>query len=225
MPRSGPRATTSPFGTTLCWAAKGGSGTSVVTAALALSPPRPTVVVDLAGDLPAVFGLRQPTGPGVHDWIASDAPTDRLHDLTVEVDHDVTLLPAGLPAGQPTGSAGDRWDELLDALGSDGHRVVIDAGTGVPSEVLHERVDRSILVTRACYLALRRAVAAPVRPSAIVLVSEPGRALRAADVETAIGAPVIATVALDPAVARAVDAGLLSARLPRIIQRDLRGAA
>ena len=77
----------------------------------------------------------------------------------------------------------------------------------------------------ACYLALRRAVALEARPSGVVLIEEPGRALRARDVEAAIDAPVVATLALDPAVARAVDAGLLAARLPRLIQRELRNAA
>ncbi|CAN5426813.1 hypothetical protein BH23ACT3_BH23ACT3_16980 [soil metagenome] len=228
MPLSGSSPDASRSGTTLCWAAKGGSGTTVVSAALALSPPRPVVVVDLAGDLPAVFGLPEPGGPGVHDWLASDAPAEQLHDLTVGVCDEVTLLPAGtLPGGLVTaaGDSTERWDDLLSALTSDGHRVVIDGGTGVPPVAAHELVDRSLLVTRSCYMALRRAVASPLRPSAIVLVSEPGRALRAIDVETAVGAPVIATVAIDPAVARAVDAGLLAARLPRLIQRDLRGAA
>ena len=230
MPRSGPPTHIPRPGTTMCWAAKGGSGTSVVTAALALSLPRPTIVVDLAGDLPAVFGLPEPGGPGVHDWLVSDAPAEQLHDLTIGVCDDVTLVPAGdghhrAGGGTSSGVGGHRWEELLSALVSDDHRVVIDAGTGVPPGALHDLVDRSLLVTRACYLALRRAVASPIRPSAVVLVSEPGRALRAVDVETALGAPVISTVGLDPAVARAVDAGLLAARLPRIMQRDLRGAA
>jgi hypothetical protein len=37
--------------------------------------------------------------------------------------------------------------------------------------------------------------------------------------------PVEATVAIDPAIARAVDAGLLAARLPRSLGRDLRRVA
>ena len=57
-----------------------------------------------------------------------------------------------------------------------------------------------------------------------MLVAEPGRALGAADVARAVGVPVIATVSLDPAVARAVDAGLLAARLPRTLQREVRRA-
>ncbi len=76
------------------------------------------------------------------------------------------------------------------------------------------RSTHSLLVTRACYLALRRAADPPLRPSGVVLVTEPGRALDRTDVEQVVGAPVRAEVAFDPAVARAVDAGLLASRLP-----------
>jgi hypothetical protein len=227
-PTAGSRSARLPghSGTTVCWAAKGGSGTTVVAAALGLSLPRPTVLVDAAGDLPAVLGIAEPHGPGVHDWLMSDAPADQLHDLTVPVDTDpgnrVHLVPAGISRHRGDTS---RWEVLLAALGSDGHNVVVDAGTGPPPATLHQTADRSLMVTRACYLALRRAVACPIRPTGVILVVEPGRALRPADVETAIGAPIIASVTVDPAVARAVDAGLLSTRLPRTMQRDLRGAA
>jgi hypothetical protein len=59
----------------------------------------------------------------------------------------------------------------------------------------------------------------------VVLVTEPGRALDRGDVERVVGAPVRAEVAVDPAVARAVDAGLLVSRLPRGLERSLRRAA
>ncbi|MFZ2440837.1 MAG: hypothetical protein WAW51_00670, partial [Ilumatobacteraceae bacterium] len=57
----------------LCWSAKGGSGTTVVSAALALvlSHRRPALLVDLAGDAPAALGIAEPAGPGVADWLAS----------------------------------------------------------------------------------------------------------------------------------------------------------
>jgi len=83
----------------------------------------------------------------------------------------------------------------------------------------------SLLVLRPCYLALRRAVRAPLRPSGVILVSEPGRSLGRADVEDVLGVPVRAVVGVDPAVARAVDAGLLPTRLPRSLERALRHAA
>jgi hypothetical protein len=59
----------------------------------------------------------------------------------------------------------------------------------------------------------------------VILVDEPGRSLGQRDVEHAIGAPVEAVVSVDPSVARAVDAGLLASRLPRLMTRALRRAA
>jgi hypothetical protein len=58
-----------------------------------------------------------------------------------------------------------------------------------------------------------------------VLVTEPGRALGVADVEGTLHVPVRAEVAVDPSVARAVDAGLLASRLPRPLARSLEAAA
>ena len=85
--------------------------------------------------------------------------------------------------------------------------------------------DRSLLVLRPCYLALRRAVACAVRPSGVVLVAEAGRAITADDVADSLGVPVVAEVVVTDAVARAVDAGLLASRLPRSLLRDLRTVA
>ena len=44
-------------------------------------------------------------------------------------------------------------------------------------------------------------------------------------VEDYLGAPVVAEVGVEPAVARAVDAGLLATRLPRSLERALGRAA
>ena len=76
-------------------------------------------------------------------------------------------------------------------------------------------------MTRACYLSMRRAVASPTRPDGIILVTEPGRSLRATDVARVVGVPVVATVDHDPAIARAIDAGLLAARIPAALRRNL----
>jgi hypothetical protein len=200
---------------TLCWAAKGGSGTTVVAAALALGATRQTLLVDLDGDLPAVFGIGDETGPGVEDWLASDAPADRLDALTTGLTDLVGLLPRGRHAD------GGRWPELAGALARRPGDVVVDAGTGTPPGPLHQVADRNWLVTRACYLSIRRAGSQLLRPDGVVLVEEPGRALGVDDVEAAIGAPVVTRVLVDPAVARAVDAGLLLARLPRPFRRAL----
>lgn len=204
---------------TLCWAAKGGSGTTVVAATLALASPRPTLLVDLGGDLPAVLGLPDPDRPGVGDWLASDAASERLDALTLPLDETTRLLPLGRGAG------GTRWAQLAAALARRAGDVVVDAGTGAPPPTLHAAADRCWLVTRACYIALRRAGAQLARPDGIVLVEEPGRALTPDDLCAALGAPVVARVLLDPAVARAVDAGLLLARVPRPFRSTLASAA
>jgi hypothetical protein len=72
----------------------------------------------------------------------------------------------------------------------------------------------SLLVTRGCYLALRRAVRHVARPAGVILVEEPGRALGANEVAEVVGAPIVARIPVRPAIARAVDAGVLAARLP-----------
>jgi hypothetical protein len=206
---------------TICWSAKGGSGTTVVAAALALAGRAESLLVDLDGELPAVLGLPEPTGQGISDWLASDAVAPAVLDLALAVDRTTSLVPRGT-AGVDLASP--RWPELIAWLDARGH-VVIDAGTTPPHSELVQPGVRSLLVTRGCYLALRRAVASAARPHGIVLVAEPGRSLRRREVEQSIGAPVVATVSLDPAVARAVDAGLLNAYLPKALRRELRGAA
>jgi hypothetical protein len=80
-------------------------------------------------------------------------------------------------------------------------------------------------VTRPCYLSLRRAVSLALRPSGVVVMNEAWRALGADDIEHVLGTPVVAEVPHDPAVARAVDAGVLASRLPHGLERAMRGAA
>ena len=58
-------------------------------------------------------------------------------------------------------------------------------------------------------------------PTGVVVISEPGRALGPDDVGHSVGAAVVARVSLDPAVARAVDAGFFAARVPRSLARQL----
>jgi hypothetical protein len=201
----------------LCWSAKGGSGTTVIAAALALvlSQRSATTVVDLAGDLPAALGIAEPGGPGVREWMASPtADTPALDRLHVPVSDSLQLLPRG--SAQPIV---ERWTDLAAALAQ--RTTVIDAGTGIPPAALLAAADHNLLVTRPCYLALRLAAASGVQPSGIVLVGEPGRALTARDIERAVGAPVVAELHYDPAVARAVDAGLLAARLPATLAHAL----
>lgn len=215
-----------------CWSTKGGSGTTVMVALASLHAAqdrsRPVLLVDLCGDLPAVFGASE-RSTGLSQWLHSDLAPESLERALVELTPGLSLLPRG---HGPLGAR--RADELLGWLSSDGI-VVVDAGVlraelwepdaGRAVDDLRWRLaaeaDRSVLVTRACYLALRRTVSLSVRPNGVVLVAETGRALTRSDCERAVGAPVLATVAIDPDIARAVDAGMLRTRVPKGAVRAL----
>ncbi len=212
-----------------CWSAKGGSGTTVVAASLAVvlarSAPEGALFVDLTGDGAAVLGVAEPIGPGIGEWLAAaDVDAAGLDRLAVPVDDTLALVPRGALGGP---IPADRVCELGAILGGGPRPVVVDAGLGADDVggALATAAAVSLLVLRPCYLALRRAVAAPFRPSGVVLVREPGRALTRRDVEAVLGVPVRAEIDVDPAIARAVDAGLLTARLPRGLERALRDAA
>lgn len=215
-----------------CWSAKGGAGTTVVAASLALLAARrePTgaLLADFAGDIPAALGAPEPDSPGLAGWLrAGEAvPADALARLEVEVAPGLGLLPRGI--GELTI---ERSGILASLFEHSSRWVVADCGTlrapptvSAATAIAHA-ASRSWLVMRPCYLSLRHATAAPIHPSAAVIVQEPGRSLGRSDVERVLGIPVLAQVEDDPAVARAVDAGLLSGRVPRSIERGLRHAA
>ncbi len=205
-----------------CWSVKGGSGTTVIATSLALlfAKRQGALLVDLAGDVPAALGLPDPDGPGIGEWL--ERPTDIAGLRALERSGGTGL--GVIPAGRWTTAPGD---PLAAALANEPRPVIVDAGIMRPGPALDlaAAASVSLLVLRPCYLALRRAAAAPLRPSAVVLVGEPGRSLGRRDVEAVLGVPVVAEVEIDPAVARAVDAGLLASRLPRGLARSLKGAA
>ncbi len=208
---------------TVCWAVKGGSGTSTVTALLALSAHRPVTLVDLDGDLPLIFGLPPTDRPGIAEWSISGAPADHLDDLVREVAPGLDVVPAAAGDARLGGLDGlgdERRRELLGwcrdrADGAPGE-VIIDAGTGPLDHRLHDTCDRSVLVTRNCYLALQRARVIDRRPSTVVLIREAAVGLGTGDVESSVGAPVGAELEVDPRLARTINAGLLSARCRRL---------
>ena len=227
-----------------CWSVKGGSGTTVVAAGLAITAGRRaggchSLLVDLAGDLPPALGLEPGGGEGVAEWLASvvatpanglagrmgggTGPIARASDLRVierPVDNRLSILPRGAaPFGSATSFNGA--DEVFAArLAADGRFVVVDAGTLAPNrrssvaDTVIEAADASLLVIRSCYLGLRRVATSKRRVDGVVLVDEPGRSLSIADVTSVAGAPVVARLRVEPQFARVVDAGLLCSRLP-----------
>ncbi len=231
---------------TTVWSPKGGSGATVVTAAMAIGRAfsgERVLLVDLCGDMPAVLGMATPTGPGITDWLADpEAADDAIARLVVPVTDELSLLPAGCARhGEWTA---DRADALASALsmasstawpggnGTLADSILVDAGRcGGPATCgrhdslvagLVER-GRSLMVTRSCYLALRAAMSMSLTANGVVLVSEPGRSLDERDVGDVLSLPVVANVSVDPAIARTVDAGLLVRRLPRSLHRALVG--
>ncbi len=208
---------------TVCWSVKGGAGVSVVSAALALSladtAEDPVVLVDLAGDSAHVLGHQgSHDRPGVGEWFATDLPAAALGGLVETVTPRLSLLRRGTAVdGAAPGRAGELGAWLAQWPGD----VVVDLGTnGDLRAALLAAADRSLLVLRLCYLGIRAAVGAP-RPDLVIVVEETGRALTSADVASVLDAPVV-RIPYDPSISRAVDAGLLASRPPRLLMRALR---
>lgn len=208
---------------TVYWSCKGGVGTTVVAALCALrsAETHSTIAVGLDGDLAAALGVSIGSDDaGFGDWTAAacdGATTDGLVRVGVEAAPGLTVVSVGQPP--PTD-----LDEAVGKLVSGSHHVIVDAGRidlQPLSVALARAATASLFVTRRCYLALRRANELPVQPTGVVVVSERGRALTLADVEAVTGAPVVADLAVDDALARTVDAGLLTTRLPRGVLASL----
>ena len=200
----------------VCWSPKGGSGTSVVAAAMAVQSAaagRDTVLVDLDGDQSAIFGVD--AGDGVGDWFAAaaDVGPDALRSLEVELSERLRLVRRG-------GAASAEWspERMAVAMAVFDRRpevVIVDggrhSGEGLPPRAA------SVAVVRACYLGVRRLARAPRDNGRVVVVEAPGRALSRRDLEAVLG-ELDVVLAWDPAVARAIDAGLLGSRIPRSLR-------
>ena len=199
--------------------AKGGQGTTTIAAALALITARigtRTLLVDTAGDLPHVLATTDPTGPGLSDYLNPNRHDLALSHIVQHVTENIDLITTGT---QPTPTLDTHSYGLLTSGCDTYDIVIIDTATHAPA--WNRLADRNILVTRPCYLALARAVHAD-RPTDLVLIAEPGRALTTPDLEAALGIPVTATIPVDPAIARCIDAGLLNTRLPRTLEHTAR---
>lgn len=213
------------------WSVKGGVGTSVVAAATAIrlaSDDREATLVDLTGDQPALLGMiagAAPSEPGIGDWVAAGdgVAADAIGRLLEDVAPGLRLLRQGTqPALESLDSLDDGRRRLvlaLEVLARIGP-VVVDAGLD-PFELRSDLAagHRPVCVLRSCYLALTRAQRVSGPYDRVVLVEEPGRALRVRDVAAAVGASSVERVAWDPRVARSVDAGTIVSMLPPPLRR------
>ncbi len=213
----------------VCWSVKGGSGTTVVASTIALmraaESQRGALLVDLAGDVPAVLGLAESSGPGINDWFANCDHGSRmtLQSIAIQATANLQIIARG--SKQLDAKENRNFTVLCAALKSFDLPIIVDAGCGLPSPDLLANASSSLLITRPCYLSLRRAAQLSVSPTGIVLINEAGRALGKHDVEAVIGAPVVAEIDFDSAIARAVDAGLLASRIPTIMSKQLAAVA
>ena len=201
---------------------KGGTGTSVVAASLAIvsSSSSPTLLVDLAGDQAAILGLPQPP-IGLNDW--ANGMTYREFDEIISLCHDnLYLAPTGTFDFETLNA--NAWDKLLRALSlkhSEGCNIIVDLGRADIPLALRKIVDTCYLVTRPCYLALRRAVDLETAFSGVIVVNEPDRVLTSRDVESVLKLKCVAEIPYTSEISRRVDSGLLKSRLPMALQSVL----
>jgi hypothetical protein len=211
------------------WSPKGGSGTSVLAATCSLVLAREAGAArlgDLDGDHPAIFGLGAEPPVGLIDWLNAgpEAPSEALDRLAVEAAPGVALLPRGGSERTlaPVASA-EAGAALAVALRDGPVATIVDCGraSDPATRAVVEVADVSVVVVRGCYLAVRRALRAPVlaRTSGAVLVEEKDRSLTEKEVGDVLDIPVLARVPVKTAIFRAVDAGVLAARLPEPIAR------
>jgi hypothetical protein len=212
------------------WSPKGGSGTSVVSAACAVLLGRvaPVRLADFGGDQAAVLGLSVDTPSGLSEWltVGPEAPADALDRLAVDAGHGVALLPRGTG---PLWSASPEAGAALGVVLANDPRITVADVAGADAPALHALVevsDASIVIVRDCYLGLRRAVRNPLveRASGVIVVHEHGRALGTSEIRDVLDVPVLATVDTRPSTARIVDSGVLPTRITEHLARPLQRA-
>ena len=85
----------------VCWSVKGGSGTTVVAAALALVLAQRheagARLIDMSGDTPSALGMSEPASEGIAEWLsATDHPgADALNNLMLPVTAHLGVIPRG----------------------------------------------------------------------------------------------------------------------------------
>ena len=210
------------------WSPKGGSGTSVLAAACVATLARtgPCRLADLAGDQPAILGLGADPGTGIADWLAAgpDAPVEALDRLAVEVAPGLHLVPPGTRRllAPHAAAAGRRRARGGPAGGARAVRRRRGPGrrTGAPDG---GRGRRRVGARRARLLPDAAAGGARAAHRA-----GDGRRVRRRARSIASGPPRSATSSIGrcwpgsrcrPAIARAVDAGILAVRTPEPLAR------
>ncbi len=137
-----------------CWSLKGGSGTTTIATAMAMAFSResgsnPTLLVDLAGDIPFALGIVSTAPVGIGDWLAAhqkrengELESDALKHLEYEVIEGTNLLTRGqkpladileiLESGAGVREIGFqvslKAEEFMNHLATETRDVIIDCG-------------------------------------------------------------------------------------------------
>lgn len=167
--------------------AKGGQGCSTIAAATALlgARDRKMLLVDWNGlDLCAILGIPAPS-----DDMWPTQVNENLQYVTAQWFIDNNEL-------------ADVWDLVVHDFG------FVDPHDDIDGMDL---VGNWIWVSRNCYLSLAKASVLDVTPTGFVAIIEPGRTFTERDMARALSTDCLATVPYDPAVAHAIDTGLLAA--------------
>jgi hypothetical protein len=123
-------------------------------------------------------------------------------------------------------------EAMVGSNGLQWSNVIVDAGmivgkNGEPTLAFLDSFDRSLLMVKSCFLAVAATIGQGNRTSrtkridGLVVLRDEERRISDYEISAALGLPVLASILLQPAVARAVDAGLLASRLPRSLTRSL----
>lgn len=206
------------------WSVKGGVGVTSVAALLAIAQverAEDSLLIDLCGDVAGVLGVDEPQpGPGMVDWCAMAQPDPHaLARVEVEARRGLRFVPRG--EGELVGDPA----HLIDVLTKMQRNVIIDCGVTSSASTFRRDVvtmaPTSLLVVRECFLNLRAAQQSTIVPAGVIVMKESKRHLGRSDVEAVTNAPVLAELAVDSSIARAIDAGLARSRLPRPLLRAM----
>jgi hypothetical protein len=193
---------------------KGGVGTSTIAAlfARALSANGSTMLVDgCASDLSVVIGQDEKAQFCFDEWVLSEEPsTATLERISVDIDRNLRFVEGGSSFALPEET---QW--VIGQLAAI-DQVVIDLGTRDDqlTRDIRQASDISVVVLRACYLGLSRAMHKAHDSDVCVVVKEPGRTITSAQIAEALKVPAVIEIDARRDYAKAIDAGVLMYRTP-----------
>lgn len=167
---------------------KPGTGTSTVAALIALSSGVKTLIVD------------QSQSQDIDALLGLASSHEPVRQVTNLVDLVIT-------------------DLIGVAFPSDYDLIVIDRGVAQQGHTRSVLIDgaENYLVTRKCYLSLRKANKL-VQHDGVIIVDEEGRALTNKDVKSVLQTPIVGVVAYSAPLTRSIDSGLLPNRYSPFVE-------